>query len=163
MKICPHTRLVLSWLWLTLAKLQQDASSRLYRMDFYSHMWMDGWMNQAYYRLSTTHGHITDGKLVCMYWTRLVLVRPAHMWMEHMSHNMWHGKLTLVSAVESRSPWSMGFPKPSISSLAHRSTWFMSKTTTWGGALWSVSRTTFSLEMDLSYFNHTCNHCLVHT
>ncbi len=39
---------------------------------------MDGWMNQAYSRLSNTHGHITDCKLlVCMYWTRLVLVRPA--------------------------------------------------------------------------------------
>ncbi len=39
---------------------------------------MDGWMNQAYNRLSTTHGHITDcNLLVCMYWTRLVLVRPA--------------------------------------------------------------------------------------
>ncbi len=38
---------------------------------------MDGWMNQAYSRLSTTHGHITDCKLVCMYWIRLVLVRPA--------------------------------------------------------------------------------------
>ncbi len=39
---------------------------------------MDGWMNQAYGRLSTTHGHITDCKLlVCMYWTRLVLVRTA--------------------------------------------------------------------------------------
>ncbi len=39
---------------------------------------MDGWMNQTYSRLSTTHGHITDCKLlVCMYWTRLVLVRPA--------------------------------------------------------------------------------------
>ncbi len=38
----------------------------------------DGWMNQAYSRLSTTHGHITDCKLwVCMYWTHLVLVRPA--------------------------------------------------------------------------------------
>ncbi len=40
---------------------------------------LDGWMNQAYSRLSTTHGHITDCKLlVCMYWTRLVglLVRP---------------------------------------------------------------------------------------
>ena len=37
----------------------------------------DGWMNQAYSRLSTTHGHITDCKLVCLYWTRLVLVRPA--------------------------------------------------------------------------------------
>ncbi len=40
--------------------------------------WMDGWMNQAYTcsRLSTTHGHITDCKLlVCMYWTRLVLSR----------------------------------------------------------------------------------------
>ncbi len=36
-----------------------------------------GWMNQAYSRLSTTHGHITDCKLLCMYWTRLVLVRPA--------------------------------------------------------------------------------------
>ncbi len=35
---------------------------------------MDGGMNQAYSRLSTTHGHITDCKfLVCMYWTRLVL------------------------------------------------------------------------------------------
>ncbi len=35
-------------------------------------------MNQAYSRLSTIHGHITDCKLlVCMYWTRLVLVRPA--------------------------------------------------------------------------------------
>ncbi len=42
------------------------------------HVWMDGWMNQAYSRLSTTHGHITDCKLlVCMYWTRLVLLRPA--------------------------------------------------------------------------------------
>ncbi len=40
-------------------------------------MWMDGWMNQDYSRLSTTHGHITDCKLlVCMYWTRLV----ASMW-----------------------------------------------------------------------------------
>ncbi len=38
---------------------------------------MDGGMNQAYSRLSTTHGHITDCKLVWMYWTRLVLVRPA--------------------------------------------------------------------------------------
>ncbi len=39
---------------------------------------MDGWMNQAYSRLLTTHGHITDCKLlVCMYWTRLVLFRPA--------------------------------------------------------------------------------------
>ncbi len=38
---------------------------------------MDGWMNQAYSRLSTTHGHITDCKLLCMYGTRLVLVRPA--------------------------------------------------------------------------------------
>ncbi len=28
----------------------------------------DGWMNQAYSRVSTTHGHITDCKLlVCMY------------------------------------------------------------------------------------------------
>ncbi len=34
-------------------------------------------MNQAYSQLSTTHGHITDCKLVCMHWTRLVLVRPA--------------------------------------------------------------------------------------
>ncbi len=33
-------------------------------------------MNQAYSRLSTTHGHITNCKLlVCMY--GLVLVRPA--------------------------------------------------------------------------------------
>ncbi len=32
----------------------------------------DGWMNQAYSRLSTTRGHITDCKLlVCMYWVRL--------------------------------------------------------------------------------------------
>ncbi len=39
---------------------------------------IDGWMNQAYSRLSTTHGHINDCKLlVCVYWTRLVLVRPA--------------------------------------------------------------------------------------
>ncbi len=39
---------------------------------------MDGWMNQAYSRLSTTHCHITDcNLLVCMYWTCLVLVRPA--------------------------------------------------------------------------------------
>ncbi len=45
---------------------------------WHSYMRMDGWMNQAYSRLSTTHGHITDYKLlVCMYWTRLVLVRPA--------------------------------------------------------------------------------------
>ncbi len=36
-----------------------------------------GWMNQAYSRLSTTYGHITDCKLVCMYWTLFVLVRPA--------------------------------------------------------------------------------------
>ncbi len=29
--------------------------------------WMDGWMNQAFSRLSTTHGHITDCKLlVCV-------------------------------------------------------------------------------------------------
>ncbi len=36
------------------------------------------WMNQAYSRLSTTHSHITGCKLlVCVYWTRLVLVRPA--------------------------------------------------------------------------------------
>ncbi len=35
-------------------------------------------MNQASSRLSTTHGHITDCKLlVCMYGKRLVLVRPA--------------------------------------------------------------------------------------
>ncbi len=35
---------------------------------------LDGWMNQAYSRLSTIHGHITDCKLVVwMYWTRLVL------------------------------------------------------------------------------------------
>ncbi len=41
-------------------------------------LFIDGWMNQAYSRLSTTHGHITDCKLlVCTYWTRLVLVRPA--------------------------------------------------------------------------------------
>ncbi len=39
---------------------------------------LDGWMNQAYSRISTTHGYITDYKLlVCMHWTRLVLVRPA--------------------------------------------------------------------------------------
>ncbi len=39
---------------------------------------MDGWMNQAYSRLSSTYGHITDCKLlVGMYWTRLVLVWPA--------------------------------------------------------------------------------------
>ncbi len=41
---------------------------------------IDGWMNQDYSRLSTTHGYITDCKLlVSMYWTRLVLhdVRPA--------------------------------------------------------------------------------------
>ncbi len=37
---------------------------------------LDGWMNQAYSRLSTTHGHIIDCKLVCMYWTRFVLVWP---------------------------------------------------------------------------------------
>ena len=38
---------------------------------------MNGWMNQAYSRLSITHGHITDCKLlVCMDWNRLVLVRP---------------------------------------------------------------------------------------
>ncbi len=37
---------------------------------------LDRWMIQAYSRLSTTHGHITYCKLVCMYWTRLVLVRP---------------------------------------------------------------------------------------
>ncbi len=38
-------------------------------------IYLDGWMNQAYTRLSTTHGHITDCKLlVCMYWTRLMLV-----------------------------------------------------------------------------------------
>ncbi len=37
-----------------------------------------GLMYQAYSRLSTTHGHITDCELLlCMYWTRLVLVRPA--------------------------------------------------------------------------------------
>ncbi len=37
-----------------------------------------GWMNGAYSRLSTTHGHITDCKLlVCMCCIRLVLVRPA--------------------------------------------------------------------------------------
>ncbi len=36
------------------------------------------WMDQTYSRLSTTHCHITDCKLlVRMYWTRLVLVRPA--------------------------------------------------------------------------------------
>ncbi len=44
---------------------------------------MDGWMNQAYSRLSTTHGHITDCKLVCMYWTHLVLVRPAASLLDH--------------------------------------------------------------------------------
>ncbi len=37
----------------------------------------DEWMNQAYSWLSTTHGHITDCKLlVCMCWTCLGLVRP---------------------------------------------------------------------------------------
>ncbi len=40
---------------------------------FYANILMDGWMNQAYGRLSTTNGHITDCKLlVCMlqtYWT----------------------------------------------------------------------------------------------
>ena len=41
------------------------------RVDFVYgyHMYVqwDGWMNQAYSRLSTTHGHITDCKLlVCM-------------------------------------------------------------------------------------------------
>ncbi len=42
------------------------------------HQKIDGWINQAYSRLSTTHGHITDCKLlVCMYENRLVLVRPA--------------------------------------------------------------------------------------
>ncbi len=41
-------------------------------------LFVDEWRNQAYSRLSSTHGHITDCKLlVCMYWTRLVLVRPA--------------------------------------------------------------------------------------
>ncbi len=39
--------------------------------------WMDGWMD-GWIRLivgfSTSHGHITDCKLVCMCWTRLVLV-----------------------------------------------------------------------------------------
>ncbi len=45
---------------------------------------LDGWMNQAYSRLSTTHGHITDCKLlVCMYWTRLVLVRPVFIVLAH--------------------------------------------------------------------------------
>ncbi len=35
-------------------------------------------MYQAYSQLSTTHCHITDcNLLVCMYWTSLVLVRPA--------------------------------------------------------------------------------------
>ncbi len=38
---------------------------------------VDGRMNQVYSQLSTTHGHITDCKLVCMCSTRLVLVRPA--------------------------------------------------------------------------------------
>ena len=39
---------------------------------------VEGWMIQAYSRLSTTHGRIIDCKLlVCMYWPRLVLVRPA--------------------------------------------------------------------------------------
>ncbi len=46
----------------------------------WNNRWMDRWMNQAYSRplmvISTTHGHITDCKLVCMCWTRLVLVRP---------------------------------------------------------------------------------------
>ncbi len=37
-------------------------------------------MNQAYSRLSTTHGHITDCKLLCMYGTRRVLVRPTSVW-----------------------------------------------------------------------------------
>ncbi len=47
--------------------------------DFLPFVLWDGWMNQAYSRLSTTHSHITDCKLlVCVYWTRLVLVRIDH-------------------------------------------------------------------------------------
>ncbi len=54
-------------------------TSLLFTIVLLHNIWkMDGWMNQAYSRLSTTHGHITDYKLlVYMYWTRLVLVRPA--------------------------------------------------------------------------------------
>ncbi len=50
---------------------------------------MGGWMNQAYSRLSTTHGHITDCKLVCMYWTRLVLVRPTSPLKHHPTGKQW--------------------------------------------------------------------------
>ncbi len=48
-----------------------------------------GWMNQAYSRLSTTHGHITDCKLACMYWTRLVLVRLASPLKHHPTGKQW--------------------------------------------------------------------------
>ncbi len=54
---------------------------------------MNGWMNQAYSRLSTTHGHITDCKLdsvayagvsvVILLWTCLVWAErptPANFW-----------------------------------------------------------------------------------
>ena len=52
--------------------------SKIWNSTFILTALVDGWMNQAYSRLSTTHGHITDCKLlVCMDWTRLVLVRPA--------------------------------------------------------------------------------------
>ena len=44
----------------------------------HGHRQVNGWKNQAYSRLSITHGHITNCKLlVCMHWTRLALVRPA--------------------------------------------------------------------------------------
>ncbi len=35
---------------------------------------MDGWMNQAYSRLSTTHGHITDCKLDSVVYAGVCLV-----------------------------------------------------------------------------------------
>ncbi len=59
-----NLRLICWWVWLIVSYL---INATRYR----------GWMNRAYSLLSTTHGHITDCKLVCMYWTRLVLVRPA--------------------------------------------------------------------------------------
>ncbi len=44
-----------------------------------------GWLNQAYSRLSTTHGHITDCKLdsvvyagVIYMWDRLTFARQKH-------------------------------------------------------------------------------------
>ncbi len=66
-------------------------------------IWTDRWMNQAYCRLSTTHGHITDCKLlVCKIWierggwTRLRKVTPQGSVMGPFAYNAHTNDLILV-------------------------------------------------------------------